>query len=153
YFEVRRGDMTEELGERLDMAVLYLDATKEELKQEMRTGFCAVKDEVKASRQDIKAMHTDLKAGFADVKGSIKAMHADLKEDARKTHEKLDALTTISIETRDELKHIGNQMGEAMFRYDMIREGLTNVESNLGELTTQIKRLVDHMVGEAKKSG
>jgi len=56
YFDIKRGDMAEELGERLDVAVLYLDATKDELKDEMKTGFCAVKDEVKASRQDIRGI-------------------------------------------------------------------------------------------------
>ncbi len=57
YFDIKRGDMAEELGERLDVSILYLDATKEELKNEMRTGFSGVS-------RDIQSMHTDMNIRF-----------------------------------------------------------------------------------------
>ncbi|MFH0815919.1 MAG: acylphosphatase [Methanobacteriota archaeon] len=64
YFDIKRGDSTEELGERLDVSILYLDATRDELKGEMKSGFSDLKNE--------------MKSGFNKVEGAISSMHTDV---------------------------------------------------------------------------
>ena len=63
YFEIKYGSNAEELGERMGAGILYIGATRDEVKcvgAEVRS----VKDEVKASRQDIQAMHSDMNTRF-----------------------------------------------------------------------------------------
>jgi len=101
YFDIKRGEMAEELGERLDVSILYLDATREELKGEMRI----VGEKVDGVGQKIDSMHTDMNTRF-------------------------DTLDT---------------------KYGEIGVKMTTLEHNIGDLTWQIKRLVDHVVGEDEK--
>jgi acylphosphatase len=67
YFEIKYGNTAEEIGDRMGAGILYMGATR---------------DEVKASRKDIRAMHTDLKTemkgGFNKVEGAVTAMHSDV---------------------------------------------------------------------------
>ena len=53
YFDIKRGDMADELGERLDVSILYLDTMKEELKTE-----------ISGVRTDIQAMNSDMNDRF-----------------------------------------------------------------------------------------
>ena len=56
YFEIKYGRMAEEIGDRMGAGILYMGATRDEVR--------CVKDEVKASRQDIQAMHGDMNTRF-----------------------------------------------------------------------------------------
>ena len=79
YFEIKRGKPEDEIGERLDMAVLYLDATKNELKEEMNKGFSEVKhavSEVKDAVSEVKDAVSEVKDAVSDVKHAVEAHHA-----------------------------------------------------------------------------
>jgi len=134
YFDITRGEMAEELGERLDVSILYLDAVKDELKGEMRTGFSGLSGE--------------MKTGFSD-----------LKEETKKTHEKLDKMNDTlnrvadsSDMTHEKLDNIDGRLGDALERYDVFGEKMISIETEMKEFTKQITRLVDHLV-ETKKEG
>ena len=89
YFDIKRGDMAEELGERLDVSILYLDATKDELKNEMRTGFSGVS-------RDIQSMHSDMNTRFDtldDKYGAISRQMNTLTEELQTSTKSLVSLT------------------------------------------------------------
>ncbi|MEW5936445.1 MAG: acylphosphatase [Candidatus Thermoplasmatota archaeon] len=100
YFEIRRGEMAEELGERLDTAVIYLDATKEELKGEMRSEFGDLKKEMKEGFKETKE-------GLHRVENAVISMHTDVNHQfgvmgekygvIAKGVEKIDDKTTIVV--------------------------------------------------------
>ena len=92
YFDIKRGDMAEELGERLDVAVLYLDATKDELKDEMKTGFCAVKEEVKTVGQKVDG-----------VGEKIDVLTASTKDNFNELGEKYHVISEVAISIQQEL--------------------------------------------------
>lgn len=115
YFDIKRGDMTEELGERLDVAVLHLDATKDELKDEMRTGFCAVKEEVNTVGQKVE----------------------NVGEDVKMVGEKIDNLTASTKENFNELGdkyHVISENMETMNK---------NIEKMVDALTLLVKEHVE----------
>ncbi len=68
YFDIKRGEMTEELGERLDVSILYLDATREELK-----------GEISGVRTEIHAMHTDINTRFDTLDTKYDEFGKDVK--------------------------------------------------------------------------
>ena len=80
---------------------------------------------------------------------------SDLKEETKKTHEnldnmrgKLDKIVDGTVKTHEKLDGIGNTLGDVVERYGEFGEKMTKLEHDIGDLTYQIKRLVDHVVGE-----
>jgi acylphosphatase len=112
----------------------YFEVKYSDLGAEMFQGFATAGRMLGDVRLDIKAMHTDLKEGFSDLKNETKEGFSDLKNETIKTHEKLDG--------------IGNTLGDVVERYGEFGEKMTKLEHDIGDLTYQIKRLVDHVVGE-----
>ena len=125
YFDIKRGDMAEELGERLDVSILYLDATKEELKDEMKTGFCAVKEEVRASRQDIRDVGQKVDVAGQKVEG--------VGKDVRIVGEKINNLT---ISTKENF----NELGE---KYHVISEAALSIQQELVDLRKKNTQLLE----------
>jgi acylphosphatase len=76
YFDIKRGDSTEELGERLDVSILYLDATREDLKSEIRV-----------VGQKVDSMHTDMNTRldtldnkYGEFGKDVKALRTDITD-------------------------------------------------------------------------
>ena len=86
YIDDKRGEMTEELGERLDVSILYLDATKEELKTEI-TGV----------RTDIQAMHTDMNTRF----GTLDTKYGEFGKDVKALRTDITDMKMLASEFRE----------------------------------------------------
>ena len=105
-----------------------------DLKSETHSGFSDLKNEMQSGFSDLK---NETRSGFSDLKSETRSGFSDLKEESKKTHEALDS--------------IDNRLGDVIDRYGEFGEKMTSLEHNIGDLTWQIKRLVDHVVGEEVK--
>ena len=74
YFEIRRGDLNVEMGERFDTAIVLF----KEMKGEMSTGFKELKGEIAGTRnelrEEISGMRGEMSTGFKEVKEEISGM-------------------------------------------------------------------------------
>ena len=105
-----------------------------EIRTEMHSGFSDLKNETQSGFSDLKS---ETRSGFSDLKSETRSGFSDLKEESKKTHEALDS--------------IDNRLGDVIDRYGEFGEKMTSLEHNIGDLTWQIKRLVDHVVGDEMK--
>jgi len=124
YFDIKYGSTSEEIGDRMGAGILYMGATRDEVR--------SVKDEVKASRQDTKAMHADLKGGFkqtnnglTEVKNEVKSMHGDMNT-------RFDTLET---------------------RYGEIGQDIKTVKIDMAKLTSELHNSTEALILMTQKVG
>ena len=89
-FFIKRGDMTEELGERLDTAIFLFKDMRDEIsdmRKEMRTGFNEVKEEVSEVKKEVSEvkkevlnMHIGMDKNFNHLDGKYHSVTKELKK-------------------------------------------------------------------------
>jgi acylphosphatase len=132
YFDIKYGSPEEELGERMGAGILYMAATR---------------DEVKASRKDNKAMHADLKGGFKDtkeglkqVKNEVREMHTDLKNDLREGFGKVEGA-------------VKGMHGDMNTRFDTLDTKYGEIGTKMNDLTTELQKSTNALVAMTEKVG
>ena len=96
YFEIKYGSPEEELGERMGAGILYMAATR---------------DEINASRQDIKAMHSDLKAEAIKTHETLGSIDNRL-DDALNRYDLFGKEITVIREDIGDLKQFAHEFSE-----------------------------------------
>ncbi len=82
----------------------------------------------------------EMSQGFATAGRMLNGVRSDI----RGMSNKQDTMN-------ETLGNIDNRLGNVIERYDIFGEKMTKLEHDIGGLTYQIKRLVDHVVGEEIK--
>lgn len=112
--------MEEELGERLVAAFNIAVSTREE---------------VKASREDIRSMHSDLK-------GEIREMRGDLKGEMRSVGERVSAMHT----------DMNRSFQEMALRYDAISAELVRTREELRRSVDALLELINEFIRERREA-
>ncbi|MBA3045526.1 MAG: acylphosphatase [Candidatus Thermoplasmatota archaeon] len=138
FFDIKYGSTEEELGDRMGAGILYMAATRDEVKQVGKKVEC-VKDEVKASRQDIKEVGQKVEG----VSSDIRAMHTDLKEGFAETKEGLGRVDA----------SISSMHTDMNVRFDTLDEKYGAISQQMNVLTTELQKSTNSLVSLTEKIG
>ncbi len=103
YFEIKRGDMTEELGERLDLA-------RTELKQNtsiLKENSVLLKENISVSKENT----TLLKDFKEETNANFQVLHSDMIRHDTDAQERIAALNQEISEIKDRLKRVESAVG------------------------------------------
>jgi acylphosphatase len=143
FFEIKYGELADELGERLGTAVAYAGATRQDIKE--------MHKDVKGTRSDIKEMHADLKGSIVnmhtDLKGSIEGMHKDLKGEIVDMHKDLkDGFMGVRSEIRGMRGEMNERFDEMAKRYDAISAELVRTREELTRAVDGLLKLIEEFI-------
>ena len=90
YFKIKRGNMTDELGERLDTAI---DLFKE-MNERMDRGFTEVKEAVSEVKEEVSEMREEMHTGFTEVKEEVSEMREEMHTGFTEVKEEIHGMHT-----------------------------------------------------------
>ena len=139
YFEIKRGDWKDELGERLDVAgtVLYgirdtlvdMKGTQEEMKgtQEEMKG---TQEEMKGTQEEMKGTQEEMKGTQEEMKGTQEEMNTKLDRIADNTEEiKAHTSRILNIEANtEEIKENTSELKSVPERISLLEEDMVQVK-------------------------
>jgi len=121
YFDIKYGPLEEELGERLVAAYKIAVASREEMK---------------ASRGDVKMLREETRSGFKELRGGIGAMHTDMNRNFAEMAGRYDV--------------ISDRLGEAV---EAMKRELAETRGGLSRAVDRLSALVEEFIRQRRTTG